>query len=235
MFWNRQRILRSIGKMSDIEKKAWDEAFQFAFEQAEVNREEWSKSRQFKSYAIRNGKELYPNKIIYGYCLEFLKENYPALFDLEIGIETGVGIKLNSYLALKGADTVTIDEFRDEHKQFKKLLAYFVSHLEWVVNKDESFVGFKSYVEPLINSKSFKNTGQGYAGDRIQDQIKDWDKYDDGDIKINIQASFGNYKTVKSYLNWKGTGINIVAKWKNNSVISLYQEEYFYMETPKGE
>lgn len=118
------------------------------------------------------------------------------------------------------------------NNNFKNLLAYFVSHLEWVAAKNDSSKGFRTYIEPFINNKSFKRTGQGYNGDKIQNQIVQWSHYAHGEICINVQPNFGDYKTSKCYLNWKSTGLNIIAKWEDAKVVSLYQEEYFYWEKP---
>ena len=82
----------------------------------------------------------------------------------------------------------------------------------------------------MIENNTFKRTGQGYAGAQIQQQIKEWDQYENGKICINIQPNFGSYKSSKAYLNWLGTGLNIIVNWKDNQIISLQQEEYLYWE-----
>lgn len=117
-----------------------------------------------------------------------------------------------------------------EHFKFKKLLEYFVAHLEWVVTNNKKNKGFDEYILPLIEQKKFKRSGQGYSGKNIQLQIINWESYTHGKICINIQANFGNYKSAKSYLNWFGTGLNIIANWSENKITSLYQEEYLHWE-----
>ena len=116
----------------------------------------------------------------------------------------------------------------DKYVQFKKLLEYFVAHLNWLQNKKTTLNGYAEYIEPLLNSESFISTGQGYNQQKIQKQIYKWDKFKDGQICINVQGRYGDYKSVKCYLNWLGTGINIVAKWSDNEVIGLCMIIYLY-------
>ena len=42
---------------------------------------------------------------------------------------------------------LTFDEKLDN---FKSLLEYFVSHLEWEVNRDPTHVGYGFYIRPLL-------------------------------------------------------------------------------------
>lgn len=121
---------------------------------------------------------------------------------------------------------------QEEYIKFKKLLEYFVSHLEWIENKSNTFVGYDKYIKPYVDDGSFKMTGQGYDGAGIQNQIKDWESYSCGKICINIQGNYGSYKSVKCYLNWDGTGLNVLARWKNNQITGLYQDEFIYWEKP---
>jgi 5-methylcytosine-specific restriction enzyme B len=113
-----------------------------------------------------------------------------------------------------------------EYDNFKKLLEYFVAHLEWCVNEDQNHVGYINYIKPLIDTNTFKYTGQGYSGDNIQHQIKAWCDYEYGFIHINIQQNFGKYKSTKCYLNWDWTGLNVNAKWTNDHIGSLYLNKY---------
>ena len=113
-------------------------------------------------------------------------------------------------------------------EQFKKLLQYFLLHLEYHhwrhkketekkgVNPDEfkwpQNIGEK-IKESIIKGKK---TGQGYNDDKIQDQIKDWCYYPVGKICISVQYSRGGgYASLGSYLHWPGTGLNINAKWND--------------------
>lgn len=118
----------------------------------------------------------------------------------------------------------------NEYEKFKKLLEYFVAHLEWQSTKNKDGRGYNDYIAPLIENEKYNKTGQGYRGDSIQNQIKNWSEYENGEICINIQPNFGNYQTVKCYLNWEGTGINVVAVWENDHIDSLELEEYISTE-----
>lgn len=120
----------------------------------------------------------------------------------------------------------------NEYEKFKHLLEYFVTHLEWLINTDTSNRGYNSYLEPLIDKNKFYSTGQGYKNGNIQSHITNWCQYESGKIYINIQPNYGNYKTVKCYLNWAGTGLNIIARWKENQISSLSLEEYQWWLKP---
>ncbi|MBX0332949.1 AAA family ATPase [Pontibacter sp. HSC-14F20] len=122
------------------------------------------------------------------------------------------------------------EQYIVNYKRFKKLLEYFVAHLEWVHSEDVNNKRVEEYIKPLLDENIFKSTGQGYKGANIQNQIKDWDTYPNGKIYINIQPNFGSYVSTKCYLNWEGTGINVIAKWNSSktSIESLSQEEYQY-------
>ncbi|HUM52229.1 MAG TPA: AAA family ATPase [Chitinophagales bacterium] len=114
----------------------------------------------------------------------------------------------------------------NEYEKFKQLLEYFVAHLEWLSNGDTEGRGYEIYISPLSDKNEFYATGRGYKGENIQNHIQNWCDYEDGRICINIQPNFGNYKTVKCYLNWEDTGLNIVAYWNGNFINSLALEEY---------
>jgi len=107
-----------------------------------------------------------------------------------------------------------------EIEKFKKLLEYFVAHLEYV-NKSTNPKGENEYIIPILD-KGFRKEGCGYNGDNIQRQIKGWDEYNVGNVGITIKSNYGNYKTKKCYLNWVGTGINIFAGWKGDKIDNLY-------------
>lgn len=109
----------------------------------------------------------------------------------------------------------------NEYSKFKKLLEYFVVHLEYV-NNDRVDNGYE-YIEKFIKDETFKRTGQGYKGDKIQNQIKDFDTYSGIQICINVQfhPRSENYESRRCYLNWEGTDVNIVAKWKNKKISDL--------------
>ncbi len=113
-----------------------------------------------------------------------------------------------------------------EYDKFKKLVEYFVAHLEWCVNEDQNHAGYINYIKPLVDKNNFKYTGQGYSGDNIQQQIKSWYEYENGVIHINIQQNFGSYQSTKCYLNWDWTGLNVNAKWSNDHIKALYLNRY---------
>lgn len=121
-----------------------------------------------------------------------------------------------------------------EYLNFKFLLEYFVSHLEWIVNNDTSYVGYKKYIAPQLQNKKFKITGQGYKGGKIQDQISDWDQFEGNQICINITFNQKiGYQSKFCYLNWIWTGINIIAEWKNKQIVGLYQELFIEKNKPE--
>ncbi|MDD3201439.1 MAG: hypothetical protein PHP76_05500, partial [Bacteroidales bacterium] len=99
----------------------------------------------------------------------------------------------------------------DKFAQFKHILEYFVAHLEWVQNKNTSSNGYSKYIAPIVNNQSFREIGNGYNGDNIQNGISPWEKFDEGILCINVKDQFGkkNFKTKGCYLNWKGTGVNV--------------------------
>jgi len=122
-----------------------------------------------------------------------------------------------------------------DYLNFKYLLEYFITHLEWLVNKDSSFIGYNTYVDPLIKNSTFKFTGQGYNGGKIQDQISKWDIYENYQICINISYNQkSGYQSKNCYLNWLWTGINIIAEWDNNHIVGLYQELFIEKKKPQS-
>lgn len=105
------------------------------------------------------------------------------------------------------------------YEKFKKLLEYFVAHLEYCSGENEQSRGYDSYIKPLIKSNSFKNSGLGYKEQKIQNQIGDWDNYDGNKICITISAK--DYKNRGCYLNWKDTAHNVNASWSENKITEL--------------
>ena len=116
-------------------------------------------------------------------------------------------------------------------KKFKCILEYFVSHLHYGLTKDESDIGYIKYIKPLKDNNVFRYSGQGYKGERIQEQVSNWDIYGRYQLCINIRSD--NYASRGSYLNWRdtetnvSTGLNIIAKWKDTDVESLGIYEYW--------
>jgi hypothetical protein len=103
-----------------------------------------------------------------------------------------------------------------EHEQFKKLLEYFVAHLEFCVTDKKIGDGYNRYIKDI---KNFNRGGQGHKGQNIQNQINEWESYTNGDICININPTV--YKGRGCYLNWKETAINVNALWDNDTIVGL--------------
>ena len=106
--------------------------------------------------------------------------------------------------------------------QYKCLLEYFVTHLEYVQTESQTILGYKKYIEPIL--KDFITTGVGYKNQAIQSQISDWSEYGEHLVCINITCCFGSYMTNQCYLNWQGTWFNTRPKWDKSrqKIIELY-------------
>jgi len=106
--------------------------------------------------------------------------------------------------------------------KFKHVLEYFVTHQNYLSsNSSVSVRGYDQYLKSFIEKHNFSMTGQGYKDGRIQNQIGEWDNIYSHQICLNIQPNFGNYESKKSYLNWRGTGLNIFCDWENSEVKAL--------------
>ncbi len=103
-----------------------------------------------------------------------------------------------------------------EYEKFKKLLEYFVAHLEFCVSDQKIGEGYEKYIKEI---KNFKRGGQGHKEQKIQNQIKDWEKYDNGKICINVNPT--TYQSGGTYLNWKHTAINVNAEWEDKKIVNL--------------
>lgn len=103
-----------------------------------------------------------------------------------------------------------------EPEKFKKLLEYFVAHLEFCVTDQKVGDGYNRYIKDI---KNFNRSGQGHKGQNIQNQIKEWESYTNGDISININPTV--YKGRGCYLNWEDTAINVNALWGNDTIVGL--------------
>ena len=120
-----------------------------------------------------------------------------------------------------------------DYKNFKQLLEYFVSYLEFLEATKGSSDTNKKVRElakdvPLYNDEDprkrrfedFVNkhgeervarSGQGYKGDSIQEGIKEWCDYNVNKICIsaNNRNKAATYFSKPSYLHWFGTTLNI--------------------------
>lgn len=103
-----------------------------------------------------------------------------------------------------------------EQEKFKNLLEYFVAHLEFCVTDQKVGDGYNRYIKDI---KNFNRSGQGHKGQNIQNQIKEWESYANGDICININPTV--YKGRGCYLNWEDTAINVNALWNNDTIVGL--------------
>ena len=101
----------------------------------------------------------------------------------------------------------------NDYKNFKQLLEYFVAHLEYCVTNNKHNRGYDKYIKPF--GDSFKWSGFGRKEERIQNQVKNWENYQNGRITINILAS--SYTNRGSYLNWIHTSINVIAVWQKDA------------------
>lgn len=115
-----------------------------------------------------------------------------------------------------------IEKIKDIQR-FKCLLEYFVTHLEYIINKDANFVGYEKYLKSLVETNVFKEAGQGHKGHNIQKQIERWNNYNGNVICISIYAP--NPQSKGTYLNWKSSYYNVRAEFKNEHVDSLYITE----------
>ena len=105
----------------------------------------------------------------------------------------------------------------NDYKKFKQLLEYFVAHLEYCVTNNKHNRGYDKYIKPFEEKGSFKRSGQGYNGNLIQNQIKNWENYTNGKIAISTYPP--SYTGGGNYLHWIFTSINVIAVWQNaNSV-----------------
>jgi len=104
----------------------------------------------------------------------------------------------------------------NDYEKFKKIIEYYVAHLEFCVTDKKVGEGYTRYIKDI---KNFNRSGQGHKGQNIQNQIKDWETYTNGDICININPTV--YKGRGCYLNWEDTAINVNALWDNDTIIGL--------------
>ena len=105
----------------------------------------------------------------------------------------------------------------NDYKNFKQLLEYFVAHLEYCVTNNKHNRGYDKYIKPFEEKGSFKRSGQGYNGNLIQNQIKNWENYTNGKIAISTYPP--SYTGGGNYLHWIFTSINVIAVWQNANSI----------------
>lgn len=144
--------------------------------------------------------------------------NYKNFLDyLEVGV--------NSDVAKAKVISNDITDYPDaDYVNFKHLLEYFCAHLQYVVTGDETVNGYEEYLKPFIKNKTFRRSGQGYNGGKIQKQIEPWEKYSVGKICIAVHGQ--GPKSNAAYLHWDRTGHNVLANWNGDTIISLKLVEY---------
>lgn len=91
--------------MDEIEKKAWQEALEYAFNQLKSIKD-FGKNA-FKNYAIENEGKLYPNKQVLYHCEIFLNKKYPKY---SVTKQLGGGKPINDFLESKGAKSITLND-----------------------------------------------------------------------------------------------------------------------------
>ena len=101
-----------------------------------------------------------------------------------------------------------------ETKQFKHLLEYFVTHLEYIRTGDKNLPGYKEYLRRWIDGGSFAKAGQGYNGNRIQNQIAQWESLSKGTVHISVYGP--DCTGAGSYLQWDFIAQNVRAKWNED-------------------
>lgn len=79
----------------------------------------------------------------------------------------------------------------NDFQRFKRVLEYYISHIEYAENKDKSFPGYKKYIKRL------EDTGFKYTGDDVTYQLDDYE-FDLGFVYyIRIKHNFGSYTSKK--------------------------------------
>lgn len=144
--------------------------------------------------------------------------NYKNFLDyLEVGVNSDVA-------KAKVISNDIIDYPDADYVNFKHLLEYFCAHLQYVVTGDKTVKGYEEYLEPFIKNDSFRRSGQGYNGGKIQKQIEQWENYSAGTICIAVHGQ--GAKSNASYLHWNRTGHNVLANWNGDAIISLKLVDY---------
>lgn len=107
----------------------------------------------------------------------------------------------------------------NDYVKFKHLLEYFVAHLNYVDSANTKAKGYNEYIKPYVDANTFVKSGQGYNEGSIQKQVKPWSVYAEGELCINVYAP--NIRSKGTYINWKGTGVNVNADWDNGGITGL--------------
>lgn len=101
--------------------------------------------------------------------------------------------------------------------KFKRLLEYFVAHLEYLKGeKQNTSRGYKQYIQSYIDTDNFVSSGLGHDGDDIQNQIKDFDFFCGIKVYLNIQTGYP-LMTGACYINWEDAFTKIIAEWNRET------------------
>ena len=101
-------------------------------------------------------------------------------------------------------------------EQFKHLLEYFVSHIEYVTNYDTSFVGYNQYIKPHIDAGDFQEKGFGHKAGSLfsKKTIAAWNDFGNGNVvNITVDSRFNGATTRGVFLHW-WNGYSVKANWK---------------------
>ena len=105
-------------------------------------------------------------------------------------------------------------------EQFKHLLEYFVSHIEYVIHEDPNFIGYDEYIKPHIEANGkFIPRGKGCRASSSFNQktIAQWNDFGDGHT---VSFTVGNGKrganTKGSFLHWLDDAYSIKANWERD-------------------
>lgn len=104
----------------------------------------------------------------------------------------------------------------NDFQRFKRLLEYYVSHIEYTQNQDKSFPGYQKYIKALDQKQKFN-----YTGDDVKYQLDDNNFDSDFVYYIRIKHNFGEYTSKKCYIQISDEAYNIVSYWENGHVSKL--------------
>lgn len=111
-----------------------------------------------------------------------------------------------------------------DYVNFKHILEYFCTHLQYIAAKEDITVkGYSDYIEPFVDAGTFRKSGQGYNGDYIQNQIQRWEQTSHGKICISVHGQW--CQGPACYLHWAYTPHNVLAKWDNEKIRTLQLAE----------
>lgn len=107
----------------------------------------------------------------------------------------------------------------EKSEQFKHLLEYFVSHIEYVTNYDTSFVGYAQYIKPHIDAGDFQEKGFGHkAGSLLTKKtIASWNDFGNGNVvNITVDPRFKGAINRGVFIHW-WNGYSVKANWKQDA------------------